>query len=159
MITLWARDKLTGRHLKRKTREYLEKLEQGPLLASQSTAAELLKSMAHEAGPKVHLGKTPWGEPVVVPLLDLVKACGLTTGGMGAGKTMFAMLPIMEMIRLLPGLKNMSFGVLDAKGELFERALYLLGKRLAELPGGSARRTRPTHCGDRLLLARGGESL
>ena len=159
MITLWARDKLTGRHLKRKTREYLEKLEQGPLLASQSTATELLKSMAREAGPKVHLGKTPWGEPVVVPLLDLVKACGLTTGGMGAGKTMFAMLPIMEMIRLLPGLKNMSFGVLDAKGELFERALYLLGKRLAELPGGSARRTRPTHCGDRLLLARGGESL
>ena len=135
MITLWARDKLTGRHLKRKTREYLEKLEQGPLLASQSSATELLKSMAREAGPKVRLGKTPWGEPVVVPLLDLVKACGLTTGGMGAGKTMFAMLPIMEMIRLLPGLKNMSFGVLDAKGELFERALYLLGKRLAELRG------------------------
>ena len=60
MITLWARDKLTGRHLKRKTREYLEKLEQGPLLASQSTARELLKSMAREAGPKVHLGTNRW---------------------------------------------------------------------------------------------------
>src|SRR2546427_12015903 len=145
MITLWARDRLNGRHLKRKTREYLEKLEHGPVLASQSSTTELLKKMANEPGPKVCVGKTPWGEPVIVPLLDLVKSCGLTTGGMGAGKTMFAMLPIAEMIRLLPGLKNMSFGVLDAKGELFERALYLLGARLTELRGqereGLARRT------------------
>ncbi len=135
MITLWARDRLTGRHLKRKTREYLEKLEHGPVLASQSAATELLRQMADEPGPKVSVGKTSWGEPVIVPLIDLVKACGLTTGGMGAGKTMFAMLPIAEMIRLLPGLTNMSFGVLDAKGELFERALYLLGARLAQLRG------------------------
>jgi len=135
MITLWARDRLSGRHLKRKTREYLEKLEHEPVIASQSAASELLKQMANEPGPKVSVGKTLWGEPVHVPLLDLVKACGLTTGGMGAGKTMFAMLPIAEMIRLLPGLKNMSFGVLDAKGELFERALYLLGARLAQLQG------------------------
>src|SRR5712692_9291053 len=135
MITLWARDRLSGSHLKRKTREYLEKLEHGPVLASQSAATELLRLMANEPGPKVSVGKTLWGEPVNVPLLDLVKACGLTTGGMGSGKTMFAMLPIAEMIRLSPGLKNMSFGVLDAKGELFERALYLLGARLAELRG------------------------
>jgi len=114
MITLWARDRLTGRRLKQKTRQYLEKLEHGPVLASRSAATDLLKQMASEPGPKVSVGKTLWGEPVVVPLLDLVKACGLTTGGMGAGKTMFAMLPIAEMIRLLPGLKNMSFGVLDA---------------------------------------------
>ena len=135
MITLWARDRLSGRHLKRKTREYLDKLELGPVIASRSAASELLKKMGNEPGPKISVGKTMWGEPVNVPLLDLVKACGLTTGGMGAGKTMFAMLPIAEMIRLLPGLKNMSFGVLDAKGELFERALYLLGARLAELRG------------------------
>jgi hypothetical protein len=135
MITLWARDRLSGRRLKRKTREYLEKLEHGPVLAAQSATTDLLKQMANEPGPKVSVGKTLWGEPVNVPLLDLVKACGLTTGGMGAGKTMFAMLPIAEMIRLLPGLKNMSFGVLDAKGELFERALYLLGARLAQLRG------------------------
>src|SRR5260370_25440165 len=89
--------------------------------------------MAREPGEKVCLGKTLWGEPVIVPLIDLIKACGLTTGGMGAGKTMFAMLPIAEMIRLLPGLKGMSFGVLDAKAQLFERALYLLGARLAQL--------------------------
>ncbi len=135
MITLWARDRLSGRRLKNKTREYLKNLEQGPVLAAQSAATELLQKMAAEPGPKVCVGETMWKEPVIIPLMDLVKACGLTTGGMGAGKTMFAMLPIAKMISLLPGLTNMSFGVLDAKGELFERALYLLSARLAELHG------------------------
>src|SRR5438552_7819174 len=52
---------------------------------------------------------------------------------MGSGKTMFALLPIRAIIGLLPGLRTMSFGVLDAKGELFERTLYLLAVRLEEL--------------------------
>jgi len=135
MITLWARDHISGRRLKNKTREYLKNLEQGPMVAAQSEATALLRQMAAEPGPKVCVGETMWKEPVIIPLKDLVKACGLTTGGMGAGKTMFAMLLIAQMIRLLPGLTNMSFGVLDAKGELFERALYLLSARLAELHG------------------------
>src|SRR6266852_708537 len=135
MITLWARDQISGRRLKNKTREYLKHLEQGPVLAAQGEATGLLRKMAAEPGPNVCVGETMWKEPVIIPLLDFVKACGLTTGGMGAGKTMFAMLPIAKMISLLPGLTNMSFGVLDAKGELFERALYLLSARLAELHG------------------------
>src|SRR5207244_8896807 len=88
-----------------------------------------------EPGEKVYLGRTPWGEEVQVPLIELVKACGLTTGGMGAGKTMFALLPIEAIIRRLPALRSLAFGVLDAKGELFERALYLLAKRADELQG------------------------
>ena len=135
MITLWARDRLAGRRLRRRTQDYLEHLAEGPVRASRGAASELLMQMAKEAGPKVTLGQTAWSEPVVVPLLDLVKACGLTTGGMGSGKTMFALLPIAEIIRSLPQLTHLSFGVLDAKGELFERALYLLGARLAELRG------------------------
>jgi hypothetical protein len=83
----------------------------------------------------VRLGQTPWGEPVIVPLIELVKACGLTTGGMGSGKTMFALLPIQKIIGKMPGLRTMSFGVLDAKGELFERTLYLLARRILELRG------------------------
>ncbi len=135
MITLWARDRINGKRLNRKTREYLERLGQEPLIAAQSATTALLRTLAAETGPHVQLGKTALGEAVNVPLLELVKACGLTTGGMGSGKTMFAMLPIAEIIRRLPGLKNMSFGVLDAKGELFERALYLLGERLSQLKG------------------------
>jgi hypothetical protein len=44
-------------------------------------------------------------------------------------------LPLENIVRRLPGLKTVGFGVLDAKGELFERAVYLLAARLAELHG------------------------
>src|SRR6266849_6567885 len=135
MITLWMRDKVRGGHLRRQTREYLEGLEKKPELASRRMAADLLRQLKANPGPQVELGKTDWGEPISLPLGELVGACGLTTGGMGSGKSMFACLPIATLIRLLPDLKTMSFGVLDAKGELFDRSLYLLGKRLAELDG------------------------
>ena len=81
------------------------------------------------------MGQTPWGTDVQVPLIDMVKACGLTTGGTGAGKTMFALLPIQKIIQLMPEIDYLSFGVLDAKGELFDRVLYFLGKRIDELEG------------------------
>src|SRR5207245_1121322 len=50
-------------------------------------------------------------------------------------KTMAALLPLEAIVRRLPGLKTVGFGVLDAKGELFDRAVYLLAARLAELHG------------------------
>jgi hypothetical protein len=91
--------------------------------------------MRAEPGLKVNVGTTTWGEDVQVPLMDFVKACGLTTGGMGAGKTMFALLPIEAVVELLPRSRSMAFGVLDAKGELFERVLYLLALRAEQLRG------------------------
>src|SRR5438876_9734722 len=48
---------------------------------------------------------------------------------------MAALLPLEAIVRRLPGLKTIGFGVLDAKGELFDRAVYLLAARLAELRG------------------------
>src|SRR3989449_8218101 len=39
------------------------------------------------------------------------------------------------MIARLPELRSMAFGVLDAKGELFDRALFLLARRLERLEG------------------------
>ena len=135
MITLWMRDRVRGRLLRRRTREYLDGLQKKPELAARREIGGVLQKLRTTAGPKVELGKTDWGEEVHVPLREFVGACGLTTGGMGSGKTMFALLPIATLIRLLPGNKTMSFGVLDAKGELFDRALYLLSTRLAELKG------------------------
>src|SRR5213080_644712 len=135
MITLRLRDYLAGERLQRDTRRYLRRLRELPVLRSRETTSALLRWLRAQPGPHVRLGTTAWDETVSVPLLELVKACGLTTGGMGSGKTMFALLPIRAMIRLLPGLRSMSFGVLDAKGELFERTLYLLAVRLQELQG------------------------
>jgi hypothetical protein len=57
------------------------------------------------------------------------------TGGMGSGKTMAACAILEDMIGLMPGLRSLSFGVLDAKGELFERAVFLLARRLEQLEG------------------------
>ena len=54
---------------------------------------------------------------------------------MGSGKTFFACLIIEAMIQRLPGLRSMSFGLLDPKGELFDRALYLLARRIEALQG------------------------
>lgn len=132
---LWLVERLAQKRLKRETAAYLRGLAHAPVIASRRTAMDLLARLRQEPGPTVRLGETPWGEPVQVPLRELVEACGLTTGGMGTGKTMFALLPIEAMVRLLPNLRGMAFGVLDAKGELFERALWLLARRIDELDG------------------------
>lgn len=135
MKTLAMLDRMTRKRIARQTDAYLRQLSRGPILASRNNITELLAALAAVPGPKVHLGETPWGGPVVVPLEELVAGSGITTGGTGAGKSMAACILIESMVRLLPGLRTMAFGVLDAKGELFERALYFLAERLRELEG------------------------
>ncbi|MCI0721085.1 MAG: hypothetical protein L0338_19260 [Acidobacteria bacterium] len=133
MKSMWIADRLARKHLARETDAYLDRLAEGSVLASQQTAAELLAHLKAKDGPTVVLGKTTWGESVEVPLTELIQACGLVTGGTGAGKSMFAALLIEAMLSQLPQSLDFAFGVLDAKGELFERAVYLLAQRLAEL--------------------------
>lgn len=131
----WLADRLSATQVAQDTAQYLESLAHEPVRASRRTARALLAALRREPGSKVCLGETLWGEEVWVPLMELVKACGLTTGGMGSGKTMFALLLVEAMIRRLPNLEGVAFGILDAKGELFERTLYLLTRRLDELEG------------------------
>ena len=50
------------------------------------------------------------------PLQFLVEACSIVTGGMGSGKSLFATLMIEALIRRMPELGTLSFGVIDAKG-------------------------------------------
>src|SRR6266436_6640041 len=131
----WLAEKLSRRRTERDTTRHLTSLREEPLRVSQRNVRELLMRMRNEPGPNVHLGETTWGEPVVVPLSDLVRSCGIATGGMGSGKTMAACVILDAMIERMPQLRSMSFGVLDAKGELFERAAFLLARRLQELDG------------------------
>src|SRR3989454_2018669 len=130
----WLAEKLSERRVARQTSAYLASLAQEPIHASRRNVRELLHTLRNEPGPKVCLGEA-WGERVVIPLMQLVKACGIATGGMGSGKTMAACLILEAMIARLPELRSMAFGVLDAKGELFERALFLLVRRLEQLQG------------------------
>lgn len=133
----WLAGKFSGRRIGRATARHLETLTREPVRAYESLAREMLRKLRHEPGPHVELGETAWGEAVAVPLVELVNACGITTGGMGSGKTMAACLTLDAMVQRMPELRSMSFGVLDAKGELFERALFLLSRRLGELHGAA----------------------
>jgi hypothetical protein len=131
----WLADKLSRARIAHHTTRHLDSLTRQPVLDSQRAGRNVLAALEREPGQKVCLGETTWGEKVVVPLAELVQACGIATGGMGSGKTMAACLILQAIIADLPRLRTMGFGVLDAKGELFERATYLLGARLAELEG------------------------
>lgn len=131
----WLAGKLSRRRIARATDRQLASLAEAPIRASRRTVSELLRTLAAEPGPHVHLGETAWGEPVAIPLAEFVKACGIATGGMGSGKTMAACLILEAMIMHMPRLRTMGFGVVDAKGELFDRAMYLLAARLEELEG------------------------
>src|SRR5438132_4867407 len=112
----WLADKLSERRIERQTSAYLASLAQEPVLASRRNVRELLQILRNEPGPKVCLGETMWGEPVVVPLMELVKACGIATGRMGSGKTMAAGLILEAMIARLPDLRAMAFGVCGRVG-------------------------------------------
>jgi hypothetical protein len=131
----WLADKLSRERVARQTTRHLDSITRQPVLDSQRAVRSVLAALEREPGPKVCLGEAAWREQVVVPLKELVQACAICTGGMGSGKTMGACLILQAMIADLPHLRTMGFGVLDAKGELFERAAYLLGARLAELEG------------------------
>jgi hypothetical protein len=132
---LWLRDLFSGHRLGEATAQELGRISRAPAAESRRGITSVLQALRERPGPKVYVGETEWGDPVQIPLMEFVKACGLTTGGMGAGKSMFATLIIEALVNRLPELRTMAFGVLDAKGELFDRALYLLGQRLASLEG------------------------
>ncbi len=131
----WLAGKLSRKRIQRATTQHLEHLQHAPLRASRQSADTLLRNLAGRDGINIQLGETTWNEPVLVPINELVQSCGVMTGGMGSGKTMAACAILKAIIDRLPDLKSVGFGVLDAKGELFERALYLLGTRLEELDG------------------------
>src|SRR3989442_1054905 len=104
--------------LKRETREAISALGS----ASQSykaRAAEQLLKLKASAAPTVTFGKTAWGQDVALPASH-VSSHGLVLGASGAGKSFFAVQLISQLLQcgFAPG--RASFGVLDAKGELFD---------------------------------------
>ena len=79
----WILDQVFGgRKLEQETARYLRELKRAPMLASRQHADKLLAHLGAASGPKIRLGETLWGAPVVVPFEEMVKACGLVTGGM-----------------------------------------------------------------------------
>src|SRR5437867_9264413 len=133
---LWALDKILSRKLAKRTREHLTQMAGAQVHAARKRTSALIEKLAQAPAPHVLLGETEWRTPVRIPVEYLASAHSIITGGTGSGKTMAALLLIDAILRA----PEFSFGVLDAKGELFERTLYLISQTLDELPQVEAQR-------------------
>lgn len=136
--TLWTLDKFFGARLGRHTRQHLATLAHAPVQASRERTRALLQRLAAERRSYVTLGETEWGERVQVPLEYLAQSHCIITGGTGSGKTMAALAIIEDILELEE--PQISFGVLDAKGELFQRTLCLVAGLLEQLAPPEAER-------------------
>jgi hypothetical protein len=94
----WLLNLAFGRRISRETESYLAQLSAAPVKAARHRTTDLLASFEKCRERKVTLGKTAWGAEVTVPLLELVRAHGLATGGTGSGKTMWALLIVQALI-------------------------------------------------------------
>jgi hypothetical protein len=129
----WLLDLFLKNKLQFETERYLRELAHAPISAARRNASDLLAKLRAVPGPKITLGETLWGESVEAPLEEIVKACGLITGGMGSGKSMFGLGILESLIDLVPETRTMGCGILDAKGDLYHGAFYLLMHRLEYL--------------------------
>jgi len=129
----WLLEPFFGGKVRRETGRYLQQLERLPVESSRRATQRFLEGLRRQKDPKVTLGVTEWKEEVTIPLVDLIGSHGLVTGGTGSGKSFFALLILKALIEGESRGQAMGFGVIDAKGDLFQGALYLLGQRLQEL--------------------------
>jgi len=70
-------------------------------------------------------GKTQWEQRVQLSV-DKAAAHGLVLGASGAGKSYFALSFMNQILQPLTHLSGVSLGLLDAKGELFEKSIQYL---------------------------------
>src|SRR5438445_2225594 len=130
---------LFGPQLAKETARYLETLAEANLTASRRQTDTLLQSLNRSSEPKITIGRTLWGTPMVVPVSEIVKAHGVVTGATGSGKNRMALAVIKALLdsiieSLIAEASNPGgFGALDAKGDLFHGTLFLIAKHLQEL--------------------------
>lgn len=122
--------RLFSRKLKRDTRRALNGLMSAPQ-RHQEEIAKQLASLGNEQESKVILGKAGWGQDIKLPV-NKIASHGLVLGASGAGKSYLA-LSLMSQLLELSSSEVPSFAILDAKGELFEKALSYLYAHLYRL--------------------------
>src|SRR5438552_3494035 len=139
---------LFGPQLAKETARYVETLAQTSVAASRRQTDALLKSLNRSSEPQITIGRTPWGTPVIVPVSEIVRAHSVVTGTTGSGKTRVGLAIIKALLNSIiesliaeacnPG----GFGLLDAKGDLFNGTLFLITKLLQELQRAHPRAAR-----------------
>src|ERR1041385_9114871 len=95
--------------------------------------AEGLAKLGADDSSNIFLGTTAWEQAIELPL-DKLAAHGLMLGASGAGKSYSALSIILQILNSASFPNSISFGILDAKGELFQlitNYLYAYLYRLA----------------------------
>ena len=66
-LTLWLAERLKCDAVAAHTAAHLDVLAREPVRTAREACGRLLRQLKQEPGPKVQLGVTEWGEPVIVP--------------------------------------------------------------------------------------------
>ena len=95
----WLLDKFLGSKLGRETDRYLAHLAQAPILATRRNSSELLARLRAEPGSHLAIGNTPWGDPVILAVSEIIAGHSLVTGATNAGKTTFCLIIFEELLK------------------------------------------------------------
>ena len=123
--------RLFNRKLKRETKRVLNDLMSAPQ-RHQDEISRQLTSLSNGKKAAVELGRTLWEQEVKLPV-NKIASHGLVLGASGAGKSYLALSLILQLLELDSSPDILSFAILDAKGELFEKALDYLYAHLYRL--------------------------
>src|ERR1039458_5810939 len=135
----WLFERLFGARLEADTQAYLKGLRSGRVRGSRERAHNLVETLAAMGGQTLSMGLTDWGDAVAMPLQEFMRSHAFVSGASGSGKTTFVYDKERSLLDLFPQTRGVGFGVLDAKQDLFDGTLSLIGQRLAVLERAAAR--------------------
>jgi hypothetical protein len=138
----WLFERIFGTQLEAHTAAYLGGLTNGRVRASQVRTDSVVKMLASAEGPSVAMGHTDSGEAAQMAIDEFMRSHSSVSGASGSGKTTFVLDKERTLLSLFPETRSKGFGVIDAKQDLFNGTLYMIGSRLAELERPAARELR-----------------
>jgi len=138
----WFFERLFGARLEAATAAYIAGLSNQRVVRSHERGASLVKALAGGGGPMLSMGRAEWGSDVAMPIPEFMRSHAFVSGGSGSGKTTFVSDKERSLLGLFPHTHGVGFGVLDAKQDLFDATLFLVGRRFAGLERPAARDLR-----------------
>jgi hypothetical protein len=129
--------KLYSDRIRRDTKQMMDQWRE-PMRETRQRTKNQLENWTDSEKPSLLLGRTEWGESVQLPW-SLLCSHGLCVGATGTGKSYAALILLNSVLDHFFHQSSPGMGILDAKGELFQRArsyvyafLYRLNEKQRE---------------------------